>query len=265
VALARCLSESAPSWAAWRTGGDPASGLLVSGAAPEDWEGLAAEFRRWAVGHGLGPVIRCDHDPYELLLVALDGNRPFFVLSIAARRVVRGATVVLADALGPLTELDAHGFRRLRPGAEAVLVLLDAVADEGMEPDWQRLRALNVAVLAGRDHAGVRDASRRLLGPAGRSMVQLAEAVEMGGWDRRALSNLQRWCVARALVEPVTLAARMRHRLTGPCALARAVAGGRRPPADDERWLRAIALDHAVEATVDPRLSDSQQLKPQTS
>ena len=71
-----------------------------------------------------------------------------------------------------MVELDAWGFRRTRPGAEGV-ILLDAVAQDGVEPDWPTLRARNVASLVARDRTGVRETARLLLGPADRAMVQL--------------------------------------------------------------------------------------------
>ena len=276
VALARGLSEAAPGWVAWKSTGDASTGDLASSAPAAEWDVLIAEFRRWAAAHRLGPVITCTHEPYGFQLLALEGARRFFVLSVVARRVVRGATLFVPETLLSLTELDARGFRRLRPGAEAVILLLDAVADEGTEPDWQRLRARNLAVLAARDHTGVREASRLLLGPADRSMVQLVEAVELGRWDRRALSNLQRWCVARSIVEPATMATRVRHKLTRPCAVINAVAAGRRVPGDRRGWLTTVAADHVMEdpTVEDPTAEDPtvaepayvpQQLKPQKS
>ena len=115
--------------------------------------------------------------------------------------------------------------------------------------DWQTLRARNVAALVARDRNGVRETARLLLGPADRAMVQLAEAVEGGRWDRRALTNMQRWCVARSLVEPAIMASWVRHRFTRPCAVLEAMAAGRRVPGDRRVWLDEVAVDHGVDAT----------------
>ena len=249
LALARGLSEVAPSWVACKSiGGAPArSGDLASTAPVEEWDALTQEFRRWAAATRLGPVVVCTHEPHVLHLVALDGPLRFFVLSLRARRVVRGATLFVPETLRPVVELDA-GFRRTRPGAEGVILLLDAVAQDGVEPDWRSLRARDVGALLARDHTGVRETARLLLGPVDRAMVQLAEAVEGGRWDRRALTSLQRWCMARSLVEPAIMATWMRHRFTRPCGVLDAMAAGRRVPGDRRVWLDDVAADHSVDA-----------------
>ena len=260
--LARGLNEVAPSWVACKSaGGAPTeSGDLTSAASAEDWHALTREFRRWAAATRLGPVVVCTHEPHVLHLVALEGPLRFVALSVWARRVVRGATLFVPETLRPVVELDAWGFRRTRPGAEGVIRLLDAVAQDGVEPDWGSLVARDVGGLVARDHTGVREAARLLLGPADRAMVQLAEAVEGGRWDRRALTNLQRWCVARSLAEPATMATWMRHRFTRPCAVLDAMAAGRRVPGDRQVWLDAVAADHSVDA-----LGARQQVMPQRS
>ena len=251
MSLARGLSEVAPSWVACKSvGGAPTeAGDLASTAPVEDWDVLTQEFRRWAEVKRLGPVVVCAHEPHVRHLVALDGPLRFFALSLRARRVVRGATLFVPETLRPVVELDAWGFRRTRPGAEGVILLLDAVASDGVEPDWQTLRARNVAALVARDRNGVRETARLLLGPADRAMVQLAEAVEGGRWDRRALTNMQRWCVARSLVEPAIMASWVRHRFTRPFAVLEAMAAGRRVPGDRRVWLDEVAVDHGVDAT----------------
>jgi hypothetical protein len=261
LALARGLSDVAPSWVACKSvGGAPTeSSELASTAPAEEWDTLTREFRRWAAAGRLGPVVVCSHEPHARHLVALDGPLRFFVLSLRARRVVRGATLFVPETLRPVVELDAWGFRRTRPGAEGVILLLDAVAHDGVEPDWQHLRARDVAGLVARDHTGVREAARLLLGPVDRAMVQLAEAVEGGRWDRRALTSLQRWCVARSLVEPAVMATWMRQRFTRPCAVLDAMAAGRRVPGDRRAWLDDVAVDHPVDA---PALA-RQQFVPQ--
>jgi hypothetical protein len=250
LALARGLSEVAPSWVACKSvGGAPTEwGDLPSTAPVEEWDALTQEFRRWAAATRLGPVVVCPHEPHVLHLIALDGPLRFFVLSLWARRVVRGATLFVPETLRPVAELDAWGFRRTRPGAEGVILLLDAVAHDGVEPDWPTLRARDVAALVARDRTGVRETARLLLGPVDRAMVQLADAVEGGRWDRRALTSLQRWCVARSLVEPAVMATWMRHRFTRPCAVVDAMAAGRRVPGDRRDWLDDVAADHSIDA-----------------
>lgn len=262
LALARGLSEVAPGWVACKSvGGAPTESSDLPSAAPvEDWDALTEEFRRWAAANRLGPLVVCTHEPHVMHVLALDGPLRFFVLSLKARRVVRGATLFVPETLRPVVELDAWGFRRTRPGAEGVILLLDAVAQDGVEPDWQSLRARNVGGLVSRDRNGVRETARLLLGPVDRAMVQLAEAVEGGRWDRRALSNLQRWCVARSLVEPAIMATWMRHRFIRPCAVLDAMAAGRRVPGGRQAWWDAVTADHSVDAG-----ADRQQFVPQKS
>ena len=261
LALARGLSEVAPSWVACKSvGGAPTeSSDLASTVHAEEWDALTHEFRRWAAATRLGPIVVCTHEPHVLHLIALDGPLRFFLLSLTARRVVRGATLFVPETLRPVVELDAWGFRRTRPGAEGVILLLDAVAHDGVEPDWRSLRARDVGGLVARDRIGVRETARLLLGPVDRAMVQLAEAVEGGRWDRRALASLQRWCVARSLVEPAIMATWMRHRFIRPCAVLDAIAAGRRVPGDRRVWLDEVAADHAVDAPGGAR----QQFMPQ--
>jgi len=124
LALARGLSEVAPGWVACKSvGGAPTEASDLSSAAPvEEWDVLSQEFRRWAAANRLGPVVVCTHEPHVLHLIALDGPLRFFVLSLRARRVVRGATLYVPETLRPVTELDAWGFRRTRPGAEGVIL-----------------------------------------------------------------------------------------------------------------------------------------------
>ncbi len=267
LSLARGLSEVAPTWVACKSvgGASTEAGDLASTAPVEDWDALTHEFRRWAAANRLGPVVVCTHEPYVQHLVALDGPLRFFVLSLRARRVVRGATLFVPDTLRPVVELDAWGFRRTRPGAEGVILLLDAVAQDGIEPDWPTLRARNVGALVARDRTGVREAARLLLGPADRAMVQLAEAVEGGRWDRRALTNMQRWCVARSLVEPAVMATWVRHRFTRPCAVLDALVAGRRVPGDRQVWLADVTADHAVNDAVNDAVDARQQVVPQKS
>jgi hypothetical protein len=254
VGLARAFSAVAGTWLTWQGARGTASTWLRSTAVRDEWHVLDVEFRRWAAAQGLGPVLACAHEPFSLQLVALDGALPLSGASVVSRRVVRGATVFGPETLAALAELDATGHRRTRPGATAVVRLLDAVASEGQEPAG--VLAGDLARLARRDPAGVHEAARLLFGPAARSMVQLVEAVELGRWDRRSLSNLQRWCVARAMTEPATAATWMRHRLARPCAVAEALAAGRRLPPDRRAWLARAAADHALDGGARPGGAD---------
>ena len=182
-------------------------------------DALTRQFRRWAAANRLGPVVVCSHEPYVQHLVALDGPLRLFVLSLSARRVVRGATLFVPETLlTRRTELDAWGFRRTRPGAEGVILLLDAVAQDGVEPDWPALRARNVAALVARDRTGVRETARLLLGPADRAMVQLAEAVE-GGQGPAGVDQHAAMVCGPLAVEPTVMATWVRHRFTWPCAV----------------------------------------------
>ena len=89
------------------------------------WEEIERSFRRWATDHDLGAVAVCRHIPGTKYLIAVDSReRAFLQLDIKDRATFRGATVFEPGALEVVSEDDARGFRRLRPGAEGLFKLV---------------------------------------------------------------------------------------------------------------------------------------------
>jgi hypothetical protein len=246
--LLRRLTEVSPMWVVWKNVDSAVTGIGdVDSAAPRsDWPALTHEFREWATATGLGPVVACPHAPNLLHLVALDGPSPFFEVDLVARKVFLGSTLFVPEDLLPLAELDARGFRRTRPGAEGLIKLVNNGAQRNGLPDEEGLRSKRIPELLARDPEGVRDAAP-LFGPGRRAVLDLAEAVVAGGWDRRAMLTLQAWCLARAIGEPTSVVARLRFRRNRErCPVLRAVFSGRRVRGDQQAWVEQVARDHAV-------------------
>jgi hypothetical protein len=247
--LLRRLTEVSPSWVVWKNVDSAVTGIGdVDSAAPvADWPVLTDEFRSWAATHGLGPVIACPHAPNLLHLVALDGPAPFFELDLVARKVFLGSTMFVPGDLLPLSEFDARGFRRTRPGAEGLIKLVNNGARRDGRPNHEGLRAKRIPELLARDPDGVRDAARALFGPARRAVLDLSDAVVAGRWDRRAMLAVQGWFLVRAVGEPASVAARLRFRSNREkCPVLVAVFSGRRVPGDLEEWINRVAREHEV-------------------
>ena len=255
--LLRRLTEVSPSWVVWKNVESAVTGIgdIDSAAPREDWPMLTGEFRRWAGSNGLGPVIACPHAPNLLHLVALDGPAPFFEVDLVARKVFLGSTLFVPGDLLPLSELDARGFRRARPGTEGLIKLINNGARRDGRPNEEGLRAKRIPDLLARDPQGVRETARRLFGPARRAAIQLADAVAAGSWDRRAMLALQGWFLVRAVGEPASVVARVRFRSNrDKCPVLVAVFSGRRVPGDRREWIDRVARDHEVfDTSTSPR------------
>src|SRR5438067_884447 len=122
--LLRSLTARERSWCVWKNADQAAtsSGDVDSAAPRSAWAGVQDEFRTWAFAAGAGPVIVCRHLPETLVLAACDkGNRERLLQLDVYDRVAR---VIRAEDLTGVAELDDQGFRRLRPGAEGLLLLI---------------------------------------------------------------------------------------------------------------------------------------------
>lgn len=131
------LTVLCPDWGIWKNADAALSGSgdMDSAAPTRDWDVILREFRRWASENELGPVTACRHVHGVLFILTLDKKRSTFVeLDVNARQYFRGWTMFRAEDLAPLMELDERGFRRLRPGAEGVMLLLGNGARWGGRP-----------------------------------------------------------------------------------------------------------------------------------
>ena len=219
---------------------------MDSVASEQDWPIVVREFRNWAREEAIGPVIQCRHFSGLLILVACAGEGPtrLLQLDVYSRHLFRGAPVVSADELVPLTGLDELGYRRLRPGAEALLLLLRRLPRGGRTPS-PAARAPILELLA-TDPAGAAELAA-VLGFPPRALRML----QAGGWDRRSSLGFELRTASRLLKHPAELRAGMAldyRRLRG-CTLMETLEQGRRVEGDRSEWLSMIARTHRVEET----------------
>ncbi len=249
--LLRRLTEACSNWGIWKNA-DAAltgSGDMDSAAPTEDWNFIVDEFRRWATGHGLGPVTVCTHVQGVLFILALDRQTSTFVeLDVNARKYFRGWTLFQSERLGPLMELDVRGFRRLRPGAEGIMLLLGNGTLWGGRPNPEGLRRKRIGETLARDPAGVRATASHLFGPVQDALVRAADQAACGAWDRPSMLMVEAWALAQALAQPRVVLARARsRRIKEACPVLRTIfTDHRRVPADIDGWLERVRRAHPL-------------------
>jgi hypothetical protein len=243
------LTHRYPSWGLWKNADDALQGRgdFDSTAPERDWDGITAEFASWAGAHGFGPVTGCREVAGVLFLVAVDpGSGTFFELDVNARKYWRGWTLFRPDDLAAVMEIDERGFRRVRPGAEGVILLVQNGLRWGGRPNEEGLRRKKVREALVSDPEGV-GYTCELFGRAAGAVARGAEAVVRGQWDRRALLLAEGWALARAVLEPRVVLSRLEaKRVKKRCPVLRAVFDDRRLPPDEDAWLRAVARSHPV-------------------
>ena len=212
------------------------------------WEEIERSFRRWATDHDLGAVAVCRHIPGTMYLIAVDSReRAFLQLDIKDRATFRGATVFEPGALEVVSEDDARGFRRLRPGAEGLFKLVINGISSGGRPDRKNLTKERVAELLRADEEGYRRAAS-LLGPVSKAAVKGAEALAAGDWNRRAMARVEAYYLSKAATEPQVAFSRVvarRAKKTCPI-IKQSLRAGRRVPEDVGGWVDLVAETHAV-------------------
>lgn len=222
---------------------------MDSVAAQQEWPVVVREFRNWAQEEGLGPVIHCGHFSGLLILVACSGERPtrLLQLDVYSRHLFRGAPVLTADELVPLAELEERGYRRLRPGAEALLLLLRRLPRGGRAP--APVARTPILELLRADPAGAAELAALLGFPA-----RALRAFEAGGWDSRSSIAFEMRAASRLLLHPRDLRAciALDYRRLRGCSLVEALEQGRRVEGDRSEWLSAIGKTHLVEETPPP-------------
>jgi hypothetical protein len=252
VPLLERLTLRFPDWGLWKNADSAlvGKGDFDSTAPIDEWDAITSEFERWAAEHGFGPVLCCREVPGVMFLIALDKQRRTFLeLDVNARKYFRGWTVFRPDDLGPLMEIDSRGFRRIRPGAEGVILLTQNGLKWGGRPNPDGLRRKRVAEFLEQDRAGVHEMAR-LFGPAAKALVSGAEAVTKGEWNRRAMLIVEGWAFVRALAEPDVVRGRFRaRRVKRSCPVLRAIfTDDRRILEDPDSWLTRVPPDHRVRA-----------------
>jgi hypothetical protein len=242
-----------PGWLIWKNADAAIAGRgdIDSVAPRRDWAIVEREFRDWARASGLGPVVVCRHIPKMLDLIALaDPAEPFMELDLNCGKVFRGSVLFRPEELLPLSVVDPRGFRRLRPGAEGLLLLVFNGMSRGGGVRPSELERRRIPELLWTDRAGMRLAAE-LFGPATGAILRAAEGLLEGRWDRRALVEVEAWSVARNVTDPATAINRAWFRLVSKwrCPVLRAVFSGRSLPADREEWLHRAARTHPIYAT----------------
>ncbi len=245
------LTRANPGWAVWKNIGSAFAGTgdVDSFAPPKAWPGIEATFIDWSRRMGLGPVLICRHIPQGPHFITFQPGSPYIVqLDVKERGTFRGSTLIDADDLVLLSELDAQGFRRIRPGAEGVIKLCMNGTRKGGRVNAEGLHAKGVAGLLASDVEGVIAASA-LLGPASTALLRGATAVIDGGWDRRAMATVEAWSIARSAVEPQVAASRwwfLNHtaKRCGVVDLIRT--HERRIDGELDAWLDSVRADHTI-------------------
>jgi hypothetical protein len=248
--LLQRLTASVPESFVWKNADPALDGIGdIDYCAPRrTWQTIHHEFGEWAAASHLGPVIRCPHIPYGMVLVtAADGGHALYELDVRDRVTVRGGTLFRADDVKPFLETDPRGFRKLRPGAEGIVKLVLYGMRRGGRRRPEGLAKERVALLLAKDPEGAR-AAARLFGAAQRAAIKGGEKAATGDWDRRAMSIVNARTNARALINPVGVARRVRYGYDRKrCPVMRAIIEHhRRIPGDRSEWLREVARTHDV-------------------
>lgn len=245
--LLRELTASCPSWLVWKNAEQALEGRGdVDGAArAADLPRIVQAFARWARDRGAPRTFLCRHIPGKTLLFCSGSDRALAELDVMEWIAFRGGLVTRATDLAPLAVLDPLGFRRLRPGAEAALLLMFNGIRPGGRPNAAALLQKRLPARLSGDMEGVALATRTV---GGSLLARLASAVAVGSWDRRAALLLEASGVVRSVARPLRLARRLyvRMRRGRVCPLAAAVREGRHIKGDVADWLRRAERDHEV-------------------
>ena len=188
VPLLRSLTDRYPKWGLWKNSVAALSGHgdFDSTAPVEDWDGITATFREWMIERRYRPVAACRHIPGVLFLVSLDrDNGTILELDVNAKKYFRGWTMFEPEDLSHVMEIDELGYRRVRLGAEGLILLVQNGLRWGGRPNEQGLKEKDVARFLQADPEGMRLASQ-MFGRARPIAEKAAEAASRGCSARSA-------------------------------------------------------------------------------
>jgi hypothetical protein len=250
--LLRRLTQLSPDWAVWKNADSALRGHgdIDSVSVRAEREALIREFRSWARENALGPVFTCTHVPGVVLIVALR-DREFVELDLCERAVFRGSPLFGAADLRHLVIMDDRGFRRLRPGAEGLLLLFFLGMKYGGRPAFDALQRKGIVDLLRADQDGM-EAATSLFGVAEGPAWRLAKAVLQADWDRRSALEVEAWAGARALGHLRVVSSRVAFRLRRgrDCLIWSILRRGRRIEGDVEAWLSIAQETYARSGSV---------------
>lgn len=249
--LLRRLTDACPTWFALKNIDAALEGCgdVDSAVAPSELVSALELFAQHAQDRGLPLGLECRHLPGVVLAFAVDPPSDLVELDLMTRIGFRAGYLFRAEDLLQLTVLDPRGFRRLRAGAEAALLLLFNGLGSTGRRNTAQIQRKRVAEHLAADPAGVRLFASTTL-PPGTSeiLVALADRVTAGGWDRALACRLELGALGAALRHPGWAAVRWRVRRRGGklCALTTAAISGRRITGDPEAWMRSASVGHEV-------------------
>lgn len=251
LSLLNQLTDTNPEWFTMK-GVESAltgSGDVDSIAPKAAWPAVMETFYEWSRSRELGPVVYCPHAPHLIHMVALDPTSPLvYEVDVNARKIYWGSTLFRPRDVSGMAVMDPRGFRRLRPGAEGVLKLLQNASTRSGRCRPEAMEAKGVVDLLRADPEGVRMFAG-LFGPAAGDVVRASTAVTAGGWDRSALLRSKLACLARSPREPDAIAARLRFRWQrNHCPVLLTLLSAGRRVENPETWLVEVGRDHEVRA-----------------
>jgi thymidylate kinase len=211
------------------------------------WPAIVATFRSWADAHGFEHLPPCLHRPGTMYLLAVDhvGGR-LIQLDVRERLTVSGAEVIDANGLSDLLLETGHGFRSLRPGAEATLKLLLKCIDGKGHLQEVCMAEESIASGIAEDVDGAR-ATAGLLTRGGQMAHRLVNSIAAGHPDHAVARSLWRNLRMDTFRRPATLIElatyRLRRRL---CPVLRWILShGQQLPTQVDQWITDVRRVHA--------------------
>lgn len=246
--LFRSMTERFDSWAVWKN-----ADSALRGEGDTDSSGprtltspVFEEFGRWARSNGARATILCSHTPGLSIMVGVFPDRTELVqFDLWHESHLRGTQLFDWEQLVPLMELDPRGFRRLRPGAEGLLLLLFNGTKIGGRRNDEAIERKNIRTLLAGDPDGVALAVETLRLP--RQTQEAAAAVSTLNWNRKSMIQMEGVLLGRAIVNPTLLFARLRFRARSRCPVTTALGQQRRAPASVTPWMREMERGHVVQ------------------